>query len=368
MTDNGHSLSLASNDQRRRWVRLWLLALGLLVYAMVLVGGATRLTDSGLAMTEWRPVLGTLPPLTAAEWQRVFEEYRQTAEYRLQNSGMSLAEFKQIFYWEWGHRFFARVIGLVAIIGLIAFWWLKWIDGRLGRRMTLIIGLGAVQAVIGMWMVASGLGETTRVDVAPYRLMVHFSLALLILAAIFWTWLDLGQGEARAVSSGQKWLAISLLGLVSLQMAGGALVAGLDAGRTYTDWPKMAGEWFPGGYWMEALGVRNIFENVTTTQFNHRTLAYILIIVAVFAAWSLRRSPLARNSQLVLLLVIGQSAWGVLTLLHVAPLSLALVHQGLGVVVLLASVALCRKAVRGARLSVEAQSSAEGPLATASST
>ena len=344
MTDQiqpSNSINSSQSARKRFWVRTWLLIVGLMVYGMVLVGGATRLTDSGLSITDWRPIAGSLPPLSTERWLELFEMYKGTAEYRFQNAGMSLAEFQQIYWWEWGHRVLGRVIGLVAIIGLVAFWWLKWIDAKLGRRMAYIIGLGALQAVIGMWMVASGIGEeTTRVDVAPYRLMIHFTLALLIIAAVYWTWLDAGQPTSYEHKSPvyRRW-AYLILALVSIQMAMGALVAGLDAGRTYTDWPLMANEIIPGSYWVDDLGVRNPFENAATAQFNHRLLAYILFALSIFAAVRFHSDrQIGRTTLIVAGFMTLQSIWGVVTLVHVAPLPLALVHQGLGVIVLLSAV------------------------------
>ncbi|MEL6259294.1 MAG: COX15/CtaA family protein, partial [Pseudomonadota bacterium] len=228
-----------------KWIQVWLLVLGVLVYAMILVGGATRLTDSGLSITEWAPLSGAVPPLSAAAWDAEFAAYRETAEYRLQNAGMSMSEFQWIYWWEWGHRQLGRLIGLVAIVGFVWFALAKWIDRPLARRMLLLIGLGGLQGFIGWWMVSSGIGDTTRVDVAPYRLMTHFCLALLIIGTIAWTWLDIASDRNfanTAVSAAERRVAICLLVLVGFQMAAGALVAGHDAGRTYTDWPLMAGE------------------------------------------------------------------------------------------------------------------------------
>lgn len=329
-----------------RWIQLWLILLGLMVYAMILIGGATRLTDSGLSITEWDPIKGALPPLSSEAWLVLFEKYKETAEYQLQNRGMSMAEFQYIFWWEWAHRLFGRLIGLVAVIGFAVFAVKKWMNGPLVRRLLLLIGLGGLQGFIGWWMVASGIGETTRVDVAPYRLMTHFSLALLIIALVWWTWLDLsdrrGLDTVRpATTPTVRWIAIGLLGLVGLQMAAGALVAGLDAGRTYTDWPLMAGELLPSDY-TENLGVRALFEGRAATQFNHRLLAYLLFGSSIAAAVFLWRSAY-RNAALVLAgFVSAQSLWGIITLVNGAqPISLPLLHQGLGVIVLLAAVRLC---------------------------
>lgn len=326
------------NTKARGWIRAWLLIIGLMVYAMILIGGATRLTDSGLSITQWDPIKGALPPLGNAAWADLFEKYKTTAEYRLQNAGMSLEEFKYIFWWEWAHRFFGRLIGLVAIGGLAIFAARKWLSGPLLRRLLLLIALGGLQGFIGWWMVDSGIGEdTNRIDVAPYRLMTHFCLASLIIALTAWTWLDLGGPKARYPSDREgRGVAILILGLVGFQLAAGALVAGLDAGRSYTDWPLMAGEVFPSNYISDGLGLLSFFEGRAATQFNHRLLAYILLAVTALA-WLKYRSP---AFGLVAALTLAQGVWGILTLVMVAPLPLALVHQGMGIMVLLASVRL----------------------------
>ena len=328
-----------------RWIKLWLIVIGLMVYAMILVGGATRLTDSGLSITEWDPIRGALPPIGAEAWAELFDKYKQTAEYQIQNRGMSLGEFKYIFWWEWAHRLFGRLIGLVAVGGLVVFAVRKWLNGHLFRRLILLIALGGLQGFIGWWMVASGIGDTDRIDVAPYRLATHFSLALLILSLISWTWLDLSKSQpgknAQSQSSPVRLIGVCLLALVALQMAAGALVAGLDAGRSYTDWPLMAGEFFPSGY-IGDLGVRALFEGREATQFNHRILAYTLFAFSAFAAWTLKSTPQRRISQILFGLVIAQSIWGIITLVNAAmPLPLPLIHQGLGVLVLLAATRLC---------------------------
>ena len=326
-----------------RWIRAWLILLGLLVYATILVGGATRLTDSGLSITEWQPVKGALPPMDAASWMAEFDKYRETTQYKLQNHGMSLAEFQFIYWWEWGHRQLGRFIGLVAVIGLAVFAARRWLGGGLGWKLLGLVALGGLQGAIGWWMVASGMGDTDRVSVAPYRLMTHFSLALLILCVITWLWLSLKDAPRPAAPEGRR-TALLLLGLVFVQMAAGALVAGLDAGRSYNDWPLMAGELVPSHYIQANLGVRSFFEGRAATQFNHRFLAYVLWGLSLWAAWRYRGGALARPFAVLAALVSAQALWGILTLLNAAPLTLALVHQGLGVIVTLAAVYLVWRA------------------------
>jgi cytochrome c oxidase assembly protein subunit 15 len=278
--------------------------------------------------------------MSDAAWQSLFEKYQQTAEYRLQNSGMSLGEFEQIFWWEWGHRLFGRLIGLVAMFGLAIFAIRGWLSRRLATRFVILILLGGLQGFIGWWMVSSGIGETTRVDVAPYRLATHFMLALVIIAGTAWLWLDIG-GKARApVSPSVRIVATMLLGLIFVQMAAGALVAGLDAGRSYNDWPLMAGEFVPGSYLGEGLGLRSLFEGRATTQFNHRILAYLIWGLALGAAWAFRKTVLKGAFASLAILVSLQAIWGIVTLVNAAPMNLALLHQALGVIVTLAAVRL----------------------------
>ncbi|MEO0607489.1 MAG: COX15/CtaA family protein [Pseudomonadota bacterium] len=320
------------------WIRRWLILIGLMVYAMILIGGATRLTDSGLSITEWAPLSGTLPPLSEAAWLSEFEKYKATAEFQQQNYNMSMSEFQFIYWWEWGHRLFGRLIGLVAVGGFIWFLAKRWLSQKWIWRLAVLIALGGLQGFIGWWMVASGIGETDRVDVAPYRLMTHFGLALFIIAVTAWYWLDLGEQDPQSAAPRMRWLAIALLALTSVQMLSGALVAGLDAGRSYTDWPLMAGEWVPSHYLQAELGLRSLFEGRAATQFNHRFLAYTLWALALVAASLARGSVLSRGFMILAGLITAQAIWGIITLVSVAPLPIALVHQGLGVIVLLASV------------------------------
>ena len=329
---------MAKTESGRIWIRRWLVLIGLMVYAMILIGGMTRLTDSGLSITEWDPISGALPPLGDAAWQEEFGKYQQTAEFRQQNYNMTMGEFQYIYWWEWGHRLFGRLIGLIAIGGLVWFLARKWIGQALTWRLVLLIALGGLQGAIGWWMVSSGIGETDRVDVAPYRLMTHFVLALIIIGYTAWLWLDLGKRSVVEASRLLNALAILIAVLVTLQMASGALVAGLDAGRTYTDWPLMAGEAVPSNYIEADLGIRSLFEGRAATQFNHRVLAYLIwfmSLATLAVAWG---RPAAKVFATLATLITAQAAWGVLTLVNTAPLELAIVHQGLGVVIFIAAI------------------------------
>ena len=322
------------------WIRRWLILVGLMVYAMILIGGATRLTDSGLSITEWDPIKGALPPLSADAWNEAFAKYQETAEYRYINHGMSMSEFQHIYWWEWGHRFFGRMIGLVAVLGIAVFAIRKWLTRPLLWKLLGLVALGGLQGAIGWWMVSSGIGETTRVDVAPYRLMTHFILALLILALVAWLWLDLGQRARSPAPRAIRVTAKLLLVAIFVQMAAGALVAGLDAGRSYNDWPLMAGELVPSHYIEGDLGIRSLFEGRAATQFNHRIFAYVIWAASLLAAWAYRKSLHGRSFMVFAGLVSLQAVWGIFTLLHAAPMNRALLHQAIGVVVTLAAVRL----------------------------
>ena len=328
----------ATSPIAARWIQRWLVLIGLMVYAMILIGGATRLTDSGLSITEWSPIKGALPPLGEAAWLMEFEKYKTTAEFQQQNYNMTLSEFQFIYWWEWGHRLFGRLIGLVAMGGFIWFSTMRWLSKKWTLRLIGLIALGGLQGFIGWWMVSSGVGETDRLDVASYRLMTHFGLALLIIAITAWYWLDLSERKGTTVARNLRVLALCLFALTSVQMLSGALVAGLDAGRSYTDWPLMAGELVPSHYFDAKLGILSLFEGRAATQFNHRLGAYLLWAFALYAAFQARGSSLFRDYAVIAGLVTAQAVWGIITLVNAAPLPIALVHQGLGVIVLLTSI------------------------------
>jgi cytochrome c oxidase assembly protein subunit 15 len=331
-------------------VRVWLYVLAALVVAMVMVGGATRLTDSGLSITEWKPVTGAVPPLSDEAWATEFAKYRITPQYELQNRGMSLAEFKQIYWWEWGHRFLGRLVGLVFALPLV--WFL--VRGVLPRRMlpglAVIFGLGALQGAIGWWMVASGLVD--RTSVAPYRLAVHLTLAFVILAALLWAARSARGVETVDVPARIRAGALIVLGLAFLQVALGALVAGLDAGRTFTTWPLIDGGLVPPADSLFVLrpAWTNFFENPLTAQFTHRIGAYVLFAAALLHALDARRTggKVARMALLLFGVVALQAVIGIVTLVEAAPIGLALLHQLGAVGVIAHGVAhVQRLAVRG---------------------
>lgn len=317
-----------------RSVEAWLWFSAALVFVMIVVGGATRLTDSGLSITEWKPIHGAIPPLTDADWQAVFEKYKQIPEYRLVNKGMALADFKFIFWWEWGHRVLGRLIGLVFAMPLLAFWWSGCIRPGLAPKLVGLLGLGALQGAIGWYMVSSGLSE--RVDVSQYRLALHLSVAFAILSLLVWLALDerghrLGFPRG-AVSARVRRLAAILVGLVFAQVALGAFVAGLKAGLVYNTWPSMNGQFIPPDYWTGDRGLLSLFESHAATQFNHRLTAYALLIASVVQACFAFACPAGsrvRTSAFVLAAaVVVQAALGIWTLLAHVPLGLGLMHQG----------------------------------------
>jgi len=323
-------------------VRVWLLAVAGLIALMVLVGGATRLTESGLSITEWKPVTGTLPPLGQAEWDQAFEAYKQIPQYRMLNAGMTLSDFKTIFWWEWSHRLLGRVIGAVYLLPFLFFLWRGGMSGELKRRLWLIFGLGALQGAVGWWMVASGLAE--RTEVSQYRLATHLVLALLIFAAIVWTLRRLRDRAAAAPGPRLKLTSAVLVVLTFVQLYLGALVAGLRAGLIYNTWPDIDGAFIPSGaqLWFEQPWWRNLFENTLTVQFEHRMTAYVLFALAVFHAVDAVRShagSAARGACWLAAAVTLQALLGILTLLYQVPIMLALTHQAVAIVVLTLAVA-----------------------------
>src|ERR1700712_5713841 len=261
-----------------RWV---LFSIAAMIAIMVLVGGATRLTESGLSIVEWKPVTGALPPLGQAQWIQAFEAYKTIPQYREINAGMNLAEFKTIFWWEWSHRLLGRVIGIAYLLPFLWFMWRGVMSADLRRRLWLIFGLGALQGAVGWWMVASGL--TLRVEVSQYRLATHLVLALLIFAAIVWTLRRLAARSAAAASSRLKLTSAVLLILTFVQLYLGALVAGLRAGRVYNTWPAIDGALIPSAarLFFEEPWWRNLFDNTLTVQFEHRITAYALLALAI---------------------------------------------------------------------------------------
>jgi cytochrome c oxidase assembly protein subunit 15 len=346
----------ASQTSGIRAVRIWLIAVAALIAAMVLVGGATRLTESGLSIVEWKPVTGSLPPLTETEWTRAFEAYKTIPQYRQMNAGMSLDQFKTIFWWEWSHRLLGRVIGAAYLLPFLWFLWRGVLSGELKRRLWGIFALGALQGAVGWWMVASGLSE--RVEVSQYRLATHLVLALLIFAGIVWTLRRLGEAAPSTTPSRLKIGAIVLLTLTFVQLYLGALVAGLRAGKIYNTWPDIDGGFIPSAarLFFDAPWWRNLFENTLTVQFEHRMVAYTLFVLAVLHAIDAVRSRAGRaviSGALWLLGVVTlQATLGILTLINQVPMDLALTHQAVAIVVLMLAVFQAERLTRIRRESV----------------
>ena len=318
--------------------RWWLFSVAALIAIMVLVGGATRLTESGLSIVEWKPVAGALPPLTETQWTQAFEAYKTIPQYRELNAGMSLSEFKTIFWWEWSHRLLGRVIGIVYLLPFLFLLWRGALSAELKRRLWLILGLGALQGAVGWWMVASGLSE--RVEVSQYRLAVHLLLALMIFAAIVWTMRRFGDRPQIAATPRLRITALVLLALTFVQLYFGALVAGLRAGKVYNTWPEIDGAFVPSAQrlFFETPWWRNLFDNALMVQFEHRMTAYLLLVLAavhaVHAVRSRAGSAVIGGALWLFAAIVLQAALGILTLLQQVPIDLALAHQAVAIVVL----------------------------------
>lgn len=326
-----------------RAVGLWLLACCAMILAMAIIGAITRLTESGLSIMEWAPVTGALPPLSETEWERVFALYRQIPEYQQLNAGMSLEEFKTIFWWEYIHRLWGRLIGVVFALPLAWFWWRGQIDRPLGRKLVFAFLLGAAQGGLGWFMVASGFAG--RTDVSQYRLTAHLLLALAIYGYLFWLalgvlWPRIERSRDGAAAPLRRAL-LALLVLVAVTIASGGFVAGLNAGLTYNTFPLMDGDLVPDGYGMMSPWFVNLFENVAAVQFNHRLLAVVTVTLAL-AIWLLSLSrdlaPTAHGGLAAMaILALMQLALGITTLLLVVPVTLGALHQAGAVLVLTAT-------------------------------
>ncbi|RID93065.1 heme A synthase [Gemmobacter lutimaris] len=318
-------------------IRLWLVLIFLLVAAMIIVGGLTRLTDSGLSITEWKPIHGAIPPLSDSDWAEEFAKYQQSPEYKLQNSGMDLAAFKTIFWWEWGHRQLGRVIGLVWALGFAGFLAARKIPAGWTGRLLGLGALGGLQGAIGWWMVSSGL-QGEMVDVASYRLATHLGIAFVILGLIAWYVLLLGRTEAQLLQArrGREarlfGLSTGLMHFAFLQILLGALVAGIDAGRAFPTWPDMNGQFFPAdAFYVPGRPLwAAFFENPGLVQFNHRIAGYLLFAFGIVAFLKGRKSAygVTRTAFLaVLCVMILQVTLGIVTALTAAHLHVAITHQ-----------------------------------------
>jgi heme a synthase len=321
---------IASFDARRA-VRFWLVAVAGLVFLMVLVGGATRLTESGLSITQWKPVTGVLPPLTGAEWQAEFDRYKQIPQFAQLNPDMTLDGFKAIFWWEWAHRLLARIVGAAFILPGLWFWRQGQLKGALGRQVAVATGLLALEPIVGWWMVSSGLSE--RTEVAQERLALHLLIAAATFGALIYA--AVGLGERARSKETPRGFAISawiFAALIFCQLGLGALVAGLRAGLIYNTWPLMGSSLVPGEAFRSSA-LEAIFGDAATAQFDHRMIAYAVVAFAIVQAIAAMRaapgSPLASRAVVLAAVALLQVGLGIATLLAAVPLELALAHQAL---------------------------------------
>ena len=323
-------------ERNRRMVRGWLLVVLFALFALVLVGGATRLTDSGLSITEWKPIHGAIPPIGEAEWQAEFDAYKQIPQYSAFNLHMTLEGFKAIYFWEYLHRLLARGIGLVLACVMLVAWWKRATPAGYGRRMAAIFALGGLQGLIGWWMVYSGL--SMRTEVSHLRLATHLIAALLIFSALVWTALDL-KALARnpaARPAGPTPLGGAALAILAIQIMFGAFVAGLRAGYAFASWPKMGDDWFPAGGWDAAMGLANLHDNPIVVQFIHRWWAWVAAIAALMVARAALKQGARRPAHAVATLIVVQIGLGIATLLTGVDIVIAVAHQGVAVLLLAA--------------------------------
>ncbi len=333
----GGLINAGSGKGARRSIRLWLIVIFLLVATMIAVGGLTRLTDSGLSITEWKPISGAIPPLSAEDWAAEFDSYKASPEFQLQNSQMTIEAFKSIYWWEWGHRQLGRVIGLVWVVGFFGFLVARKIPPGWSRRLLLLGALGGLQGAVGWWMVSSGT-KGTMVDVASYRLAVHLGLAFVIFGLTAWYVFLLGRTEKdlmQARRAGEPKLVTAATGLMHItfvQVLLGALVAGIDAGRGYPTWPLMNGHFFPeDAFYVPGGQVWQAFlDNPGLVQFNHRMLAYILLAYGISVWLRGRRSAhraTRRAFDAVMAMLVAQATLGIFTALTAAHVHVAITHQ-----------------------------------------
>jgi cytochrome c oxidase assembly protein subunit 15 len=332
------------NHAIRKRVGWWLTIWAVMLLMTVVIGGLTRLTDAGLSITEWQPVTGVIPPLNEAAWQLEFEKYQRIPEYRLQNRGMTLAEFKPIYYWEYGHRLWARLVGLALALPLLWFWWRASLPGWLKARLLVMLTLTGLQAALGWYMVQSGL--TVRTDVSQFRLAAHLGLALTLVAVTVWTAADLLM-PSSPVFAGQRGLRRAVVGWTSVVVVtalAGTLVAGLDAGKVYNEFPLMGGRLVPAGYFAHDPWWASPGSNVIAVQFNHRLFAFATLVMGIWLAFRLRRpslpAPIRRFGLPIGGVTAIQFGLGVATLLTSVRIPLAVLHQAAAVVLFALAIVL----------------------------
>jgi heme a synthase len=317
-------------------LRAWLLCVAAMIFLTLVVGGATRLTESGLSITQWKPLTGVVPPLSQGAWEREFKDYQAIPQYKALNQGMRLDQFKVIYWWEWTHRLLARSTGAVFLLPFLFFLWRGWVPKHLRVRLWTLFAAGAFLGAVGWWMVSSGLAGSGRVSVSQYRLAFHLTLACAIYAAVLWTAQQLAPQRPLGAPRRLRGVALAIVVLVLGQIYLGALVAGLDAGLVYNTWPLIDGSFIPAASHLLLLhpAWRNFFENVLTVQFDHRMMAYTIWLVALFHAndaWDMRRET--AGALILAGAVTLQAMLGIATLLQQAPIPLALTHQMVAILV-----------------------------------
>ena len=319
---------------RARALSNWLLLIAALVFAIVVVGGITRLTESGLSITEWKPIRGIVPPLNQAEWQAEFENYKRIPQYAAFNLNMDVEGFKAIYFWEYLHRLLARSIGAILAAVMAVAWWKRAIPWGYGRRMIGIFLLGGLQGLIGWWMVYSGL--SVRTEVSHLRLATHLMAALLIFSALVWTALDLRRLDAdpAAQPAPVTGLGLTALLILAVQIMLGAFVAGLRAGYAFASWPKMGDDWLPSGAWIASLGAANLHDNPIVVQFVHRWWAWIAALAVLAVARAARNRGARGSVHAVATFVILQILLGIATLMSGVALPIAVAHQAVAVLLL----------------------------------
>jgi len=320
------------------WVTAWLGFMIALVVAMIVIGGATRLTNSGLSITEWSPIRGALPPLSEEAWIAEFEKYKQIPEFEAEHPTMDINGFRFIYFWEWAHRQLGRIIGLAFFVPFMVLALMRRLPAGRGLAFFGVLILIGMQGAVGWWMVHSGL-QDGMVAVSQYRLAAHLGMAFIILGLLIWLFLNARRDWHRAAGQGRGLLMPLFMGLIYLQIIAGAFVAGTDSGKTFNTWPLMDGRFVPSGYGFQSPFWRNIFENSAAIQFNHRLLAYIILGVFIALFVKFRRAAKLRVPLIVLgILLLWQVLLGIWTLLAVAPLHLALLHQFSSILVFMVSV------------------------------
>ena len=357
------------DDPTRRQVAAWLMLCCVMIFAMVVLGGVTRLTGSGLSMVEWDPIFGVVPPLNEQQWESVFAKYRASPEYQQVNIGMDLHGFKSIYWFEFAHRLLGRSIGLVFLLPLLYFALRRMLSGAMALRLAAAFVLGGLQGVLGWYMVKSGLVD--RPHVSQYRLTAHLSLALVIYAWLLWLLFDLlfAKPGAAPAARAVRTAGLGVLGLVALTIVSGGFVAGLKAGFAYTTFPKMGDQWLPPAGWMLQPGWRNLFENIATVQFDHRLLA-LLTLTAIVSFWvyatrRLSARPARIGVHLLLLAGIVQFGMGIGTLLLHVPVPLAAAHQAGALTVLTVALFVVHRLHKGSQLDLGQPGSKTGTAAAA---